>query len=106
MKPTGEAVVMSIGKFIIDEHGMGTILLLETALHAIDLVFGNLEPRPSIPLKASGFAEAAEASYEATRRHGETITAIFGALDCDRQTVGEKKQAAGNGLVVGARHCV
>lgn len=46
---------MLVGKLIVNEDGVGIVFVLETLLHAGDLVFGNLEARPAVPLEACGF---------------------------------------------------
>jgi hypothetical protein len=92
---------MSVGQFIVDEYRMSVVLVFQAALHAVDLVFRNLKARPAIPLEAGRFAEAAEASDKATRRHGEAVAAIVGALDGDGQSVREEEETARVGLSVG-----
>lgn len=57
---------MSVCKLIINEDRVGAIFVLEPLLHALDLVVGNLEAGPAIPLEARGLAETAEASDKST----------------------------------------
>ena len=98
---------MAIRKLVVDEYGMSAVLFLEAGLHAVDLILRYLEAGPAIPLEAGGLAKTAEASYKATRGHGEAIAAILGALDSDGEAVGEEEQAAGDGLSIlidGAGH--
>lgn len=106
---TSEAVVVSVCQLIVDEDGMGAILILEASLHAFDFVLRHLETRPAVPLEAGRFAQAAETGDKATGRHGEAIAAIVGALDGDGQTVRQQEEAARIGLSVGADssgHCL
>lgn len=105
---TSKAVIMSVGKFVVDKDGMSAVLVLKTALHAFDLIFWDLKTRPAIPLEAGRFAEAAEAGDKATRRHGEAVASIVGALDGDGKSVREEEETAGAGRSVGTNssgHC-
>lgn len=57
---------MPVRKLIINEDRVGAIFVLEPLLHAVDLVVGNLEAGPTIPLEARGLAETAEAGDKST----------------------------------------
>lgn len=100
---TGEAVVMAVGKFVVDEDGVRAVLVLEALLHVLYLVLWHLEARPAVPLEACRLAEAAETGDETARGHGKGVATIVGALDGDGQSVGEQQQAARRrlGLLVG-----
>lgn len=91
---------MLICQLIINEDWVRAILVLETLLHAIDLVLGNLETRPAVPLEGRRLGEAAEAGDETAGRHGEGVAAIIGALDGDGEAVGEEEETAWGGLAV------
>jgi hypothetical protein len=56
---TGETVVVAIGQFVGDENWSGIVLVLQTAREAINLVFGNLETWPAIPLEGRGLGKPA-----------------------------------------------
>lgn len=100
---TGEAIVVLVCEFVVNEDGVSVVLGLQTLLHAGDLVVGDLETRPAVPLEAGGFRQTAEAGDEATRGHGEGIAAIIGTLNGDGQSVGEEQEAPGRGLFVDER---
>jgi hypothetical protein len=95
---TRESVIVLICQLIINEHRMRPIFLLETLLHAIDLVLGHLETRPAVPLERCGLRETAETGDEAAGGHGEAVAAIFGAFDGDGESVGEEEEATRDGL--------
>ena len=88
---------------------MGAIVVLEALLHVIDLVLGDLEAGPAVPLEAGGLAQTAESGDEAAGRHGEVVVAVLGALDGDGEAVGQQQQAAWRGLAAildDTGHCV
>ena len=60
---------MSIGKFIIDKDGDGVVLVLEPLGENTNLMFGHLQPRPTVPLESGGFGQTTQAGNKATRRH-------------------------------------
>jgi hypothetical protein len=68
---------VTVGELVVDEDGMRAIFGLEAILHAGDLVLGNLEARPAVPLEAGGLGQAAETGDETARRHGERVLAIL-----------------------------
>lgn len=90
MPPTRKTVVMSIGQLVVNKDWMCVVLVLETVGHAIDLVLGDFDSRPSIPLKGGCFAETTETSYQSTGRHGKGVAAIIRSFDGDGETVGEQ----------------
>lgn len=92
---TCETIVVAVCDLVVDEDWVRTILIVETLRHVLNLILGDLEARPSVPLEIGGLAEATEASDKTARGHGEAVFAIFGALDGDGKTVGEQQEAPG-----------
>lgn len=85
---------MSIGELVVDKYWVRAVFVLQALLHVGDFVVRDFETRPSVPLEASGLAEAAKAGDQAAGGHGECVAAVIGALDGDGETVREEEEPA------------
>lgn len=83
-KHTGEAIVVLVGEIVVNKDRVSIALLLQTVLDEIDLALWNLQTGPTVPFVGHGLGQAAQTSDQATRRHGEVVLAIVGALDGQR----------------------
>lgn len=85
---------MSVGKVVIQHNGDSVVLRLELILESAYLILGNFHSWPAVPLESSCLGHSAKAANETTRRHGEVVLALIGALDGDGETIGDEQQAA------------
>ena len=91
-KLTGKSIVVTIRQIIIDEDRDCAVFIVQALLDNRDFRFGNLQTRPTIPLEGGGLGQSTEATHQSTGGHGEVIFPIFGALDSDRQAIGDEQQ--------------